>query len=475
MQSSGKKIFINTFLYSLMACLAVISCLAIGQESSSLEPSFDAQTGLLTLPYVSVKGTEDAYSLQLSLVESSPDIVFELTEGLPVEKQEIFGYPKFDLASLELEIPMLDVGSINYGVFLSLSGLSEPLRFSFTNAVAKTPQNCTTTDKDPLDEDSSLSRLRVVENMVVDDDCNSVLLRGVALQGPRFMQLAYEIDASERHFYTEEDFRVLSEEWNVNFVRVVIWPELWINFPDYLDVYVDDLVAWGNQYGIYVLLGYHSHGNAGTGEFEETSWANDGFWQGSPYNPDKGHTISAMEQMVSRYMNKPWVIYSPFDEPSLITWDEWRPHAEELTDVIQAIDPRALTVIPGVSFAHDVTGILGNPVNRENVIYDVHVYPYSYVPSLGQPFNSDLWMDTVRDVAEVYPIIIGEWGYGPNTPIEGSRDEFAVPLLNLAKHLNIGWAAWIFHHLAPPALITSFETYETTEFGQLVKDTLTDR
>jgi len=70
---------------------------------------------------------------------------------------------------------------------------------------------------------------------------------------------------------------------------------------------------------MYILLGWHAHGNPLTGEVEQPTWGKDHPWHGNPYNPDLNLAISFWHEVSERYRDDSWVIYSIFDEPSYIT------------------------------------------------------------------------------------------------------------------------------------------------------------
>ena len=307
---------------------------------------------------------------------------------------------------------------------------------------------CKRKSPDRNDEPSTLSRLRVVGNAIVDDDCTPQVLRGVAVIDPYYMKVVYEDGPKE------EPFRILAQRWKAKIIRVPVHPDLWSN--TYLKHYVDSIVEWGNKYGMYIFIGYHAHGNAITGEVEKPDWRNEWPWRGNPYNPDKRLAISALKKMVTRYKDKPWVIYGTFNEPSYITWNRWRPVAEKLVDVIHAVDPRALVTVSGVDWGYDLSGVLSNPVNRDNVVYETHPYPV----------KGESWKSVVRTLSGKYPVFIGEWGFPERT--HGTTKNYGKPLVNFASELGLGWTAWIWHFDWSPEMLISRYSYKPTEFGSLV-------
>jgi Fe-S-cluster formation regulator IscX/YfhJ len=161
--------------------------------------------------------------------------------------------------------------------------------------------------------------------------------------------------------------------------------------------------------------------------------------------------------MVSRYRRASWVLYSPMNEPSYITWQEWRPVAERLTDLVHSINPDAVTFVSGVDWAHDISGVLQDPVRRPNVVYEVHAYPEN------QRISGTNWQNSVVQLALRYPVFIGEWGYVETSQaatlapadrfLIGGADSYAQPLLALADRLQLGWTPFIYSQHWIPRLI----------------------
>lgn len=273
-----------------------------------------------------------------------------------------------------------------------------------------------------------------------------VVLRGVAVVDPLFLH------AGRRGGTHALD--VLASEWNVDVIRVPIHPGLWQWRRDYLSAFVDPIVEWGQRRGVYIFLGWHAHGNPLTGQTEHPDWGYERPWRGNPYNPDLSLAIEALDAIVRRYSDLPHVIYGTFNEPAFITWHEWRPIAESLVDVIHDVDPRALVLVSGIDWGYDLSGALDDPVDRPNVVYETHPYPWK-----GVLFNLD----------KTEAVFLGEWGYGHSEDPGRIRREYAMPLVDFCETRNIGWTAWIWHDEWTPSMLTSFRTFDTTDFGDFVK------
>ena len=177
-------------------------------------------------------------------------------------------------------------------------------------------------------------QLLVVGSQIKNTYGEQVVLRGVAIQEP------YALKNSPRigHF-DAEDYRILADDWGANIIRVPVYPLMWTRDPQYMENYLDPLVEWGAEYGLYIFLGWHAHGNPVTGQEEVPH-----------LSPDPELAESALRAMVERYQDKPWVLYGTFNEPAYISWSDWRPVAEQLVDVVHDVQPEAVVVrsrVPG--------------------------------------------------------------------------------------------------------------------------------
>ncbi len=308
---------------------------------------------------------------------------------------------------------------------------------------------------DPLQVTTRLSPLRTSGNQIVDEHGQAVVLNGVAVVDPLIWRQFHGGGAPMR----EDDFRLLAQEWRVEIVRVPIHPDLYEHNPGYLQDNVDQIVEWGDKYGMYIFIGYHAHGNALTGEVESTPWGDTFPWHGNPYNPDADLAIAALTEIVQRYKDNPWVIYGTFNEPAFISWTDWRPVAEELVDVIQALHPDALITVSGVNFASEMDGILNDPVRRDNVVYEVHPYPW-----VGEG-----WKSVLVQLNQTYPVFLGEWGFGEGQP--GTADGYGEPLVDFCRQNNFGWTAWIWDNVWTPKMFND-SPEQLTPFGAVVKNAL---
>lgn len=299
--------------------------------------------------------------------------------------------------------------------------------------------------------------LHVAGNRIVDEQGKAVLLHGVAIEDP----------GSGTHAIGEEEIAELAANWGVNVIRVPIHPDLWEHDPKFYEQTLDRIVALGRKYGIYILIGWHAHGNALTGQVEQVEWAWEPPYHGNPYNPDLDLAVRFWEGTADRYKASSWVLHSIFNEPGYIGWDEWRPVAEKLVDTIRSRNPRALVLVSGVAWAYDLRGAGKNPVKRENIVYEAHVYP-------GSTKYYGPWEEYFGYLANDHPVFVGEWGFQPvakpnEEHIRAAAEDYGRPLLEYLNTKGISWTAWVWSPVWTPRLLKNWR-YEPTEFGQLVKE-----
>lgn len=301
--------------------------------------------------------------------------------------------------------------------------------------------------------------LHVQGNRIVDENGLPVILRGVVIEDQYHANWVGE----QWGTLVDEANVVELQSWHVNVIRVPIFPDLWQYYPSGEQNLLDQIVEWGNKYGIYVLLGWHAHGNPITGEVETNENSGQPPFHGNPCNPNMTLATNFWQTVAERYKNDSWVIYSIFNEPAYITWKDWRPVAEQLVDVVRSHNPRALILVSGVDWAYDLREVEQNPVGRQNIVYEAHVYPMAT--------GSGPWNEYFGYLADYYPVFAGEWGFQPGDPgLNATTESYGKPLLTYMAQKNISWTAFCWSAYWTPVMLDS--RYVPTEFGQLVKETL---
>lgn len=302
--------------------------------------------------------------------------------------------------------------------------------------------------------------LHVQGNRIVDENGTPVILRGVVIEDQYH---AHWVGEQWGYPIEEPDVVELAQSWHVNVIRVPILPDLWQSYPSDVEGLLDHIVEWGNKYGIYILLDWHAIGNPITGQVYPSEDSGMPPFHGNPFNTNMSLATNFWHSVAERYKNDSWVIYDIFNEPSYITWKDWRPVAEQLVDVVRSHNPRALILVSGVLWAYDLRDIKQNPVQRQDIVYEVHVYPLA--------IGSGPWDEYFGYLADYYPVFAGEWGFQPGDPgLNATAESYGKPLLTYMAQKDISWTAFCWSPYWAPVMLDS--RYVPTEFGQLVKEAL---
>ncbi len=319
---------------------------------------------------------------------------------------------------------------------------------------------------------SALPWLHAEGNRIATEDGTLTILRGAAIEDPA-------ISPREVFFGAKEEDIETFAEWNFNLIRIPVHPENYKNDPDYLKKYIDKIVKTASKKGIYVLLGWHGHGNPFTGEVEQ---GKDGLpitlWQA-----DMELTKDFWTEASQRYANNPAVIYSIYNEPAFMTWDEWKVGAEEIIDVIRMYDSKKIIFVSGVEWGADLREVGGNPIDSENIVYEAHPYPSVYWrANPNDPSKADnitVWDEYFGYLTYEYPVFVGEWGYQTDSnnkeeqaiAVYATTEDYGRPLMDYMTEKGISWSAWVWSDLWYPPMLKNRD-YEATEFGELVKNEL---
>ena len=181
---------------------------------------------------------------------------------------------------------------------------------------------------------------------------------------------------------------------------------------------------------------------------------------GLPPNID-GNAVSAMGLLAQRYIGQHGLLWGAAVEPHDITWPALRPQIEKVIDRIRTFIPDAVVFCPGTQWSRYIHWCLTDPVQRDNVVYRVDYY---------DPFSAVDTNYKLAEVAQKYPVFLGEFGAGGQTSIEDT-----TKLLDYCELHGIGWCAWNFSDEGSPRLLRSKTTFEPNTFGTLLKPRLQEK
>lgn len=305
-----------------------------------------------------------------------------------------------------------------------------------------------------------LSMLHTDGRWFVNEDGKKVLLRGVNIPG-------MEWDSSGDHML--EAVGVAIDVWKCNILRIPLSQDRWFGYaPEQQDAglfyrkTVEDIIEKAEAKMCYIWLDLH--------------WNNLNHWGkyiGQHRMPDRA-SLLFWRDIAAIYKNHPAILFGLYNEPHGIDWDVWRDGGEltestddgditytavgfqRLANEIREMGADNILIIAGLDWGFDLRGILdGYALEGSNIAYDTHPYPWK---------DTD-WDGRWGNVAEVYPLFVGEWGGG-----EDDSTYFETLTNYMEEHLH-SWAGWCFHPAAGPQMLQDWQ-YNPTYFGQVVIDEL---
>lgn len=124
--------------------------------------------------------------------------------------------------------------------------------------------------------------------------------------------------------------------------------------------------------------------------------------------------------MAARYKDNPYILFEIFNEPvtgasgSQAEWDKWKGFAQEIVDLIRQTAPENIVLVGGPHYSQHMRGAVANPVSGKNIAYVAHIYPGGYYPHAdGRSGNHvDYWEYNAGIVADHFPVVVTEWGFG---------------------------------------------------------------
>lgn len=332
----------------------------------------------------------------------------------------------------------------------------------------------------PLEEPNPASwpeELFVDGNRLVDQHGNEVWLQGVNVAS-----LEWRVDGEN----VLSSVVVAIEDWNANVIRLPVKDDYWFgttpgqndNGKAYRDL-VDAAITLATNRGAYVVLDLHR------------------------YRAPRDEYLDFWRDAATRYKNHPGVLFDLINEPHGISWEVWRnggfvkergsadedaffdseeerianlkgfqsPGMQRMVDVVRETGARNILVIGALDYAYDLSGILQgyaiDDYEGNGIMYSSHIYPWKRG-----------WQKAMLDVAEFYPILIGEVGAPSRVqPWQNERDfikpeDWYPDMLGLIQKYRLNWTGWCFHPQAGPRMIQDWRYTPTPNWGEPAKRAL---
>ena len=292
--------------------------------------------------------------------------------------------------------------------------------------------------------------VKVEGNKFVDPQGRELVFRGLCFSDP--VKLIREGQWNERYFAEAAD-------WGANIVRFAVHPTN-LDAMGWEEAFraMDQGVAWAKQYGMYVIMDWHSIGNLKEEKYTAPM-----------YRTTQAETFKFWSTVAERYKDEPTMaLYELFNEPTVTgtgdcTWDEWKELQERIIDTVRVHNPKAVCLCAGFNWAYDLTPVAESPIDRPNIAYVSHPYPMKR----SEPWEPQ-WESDFGFVADRYPVICTEIGFcledepGAHIPVM-STDVYGESITRYFEQKGISFTVWCFDPNWAPMLFSDWNFTPTTQ------------
>nr|QGT51240.1 hypothetical protein Firmicute1046_3160 [uncultured Firmicutes bacterium] len=158
---------------------------------------------------------------------------------------------------------------------------------------------------------------------------------------------------------------------------------------------------------------------------------------GNP-NTYKEQAKAFFAEMAERYRGNPAVLYEICNEPNGgVTWEgDVKPYAEELIEVIRAIDDKAVILVGSPTWSQDLHKVAKSPIAADNLLYTCHFYAGTH---------TDWLRGRIADALnQNIPVFISEWGTSDASGSGGVYLEESEKWMEFLNANRISWANWSY-------------------------------
>jgi len=325
----------------------------------------------------------------------------------------------------------------------------------------------------------SLLPLKVVGNQLVDSSGKTILLHGVDRSGTEFAC----VQPGNLIFNGPNDQNSVTamKSWKINSVRIPLNEDCWLGLNGLspqvsgaaYQTAVSQFVNLFLENDIYVILDLH--------------WTSDGnnIAKGQVSMPNRDHSVPFWKSVAQYFKGNNTIIFDLFNEPfpNNGTWNDaeawtcWRNGGsdcpgigfeaagmQDLLDAVRSVGATNVVMLGGLawsnSFAQWLQYLPNDTLNQ--VAGSWHSYNFNYCN------NQNCWQQYVLPVAQLHPIIIGEFGEND------CQHSYVDSLMTWADQNKLSYLGWTWNNWdcdSGPSLITDYSG-TPTQYGLGLKNHL---
>ena len=165
---------------------------------------------------------------------------------------------------------------------------------------------------------------------------------------------------------TKDAIEYLVTNLGDNVYRPVVYVDPWLdgysNNAEYYDPFIQNIVQWCKELGIYVIIDWHIIG-------DPNAYLNK-YYQGT-----HGLPVDFFDSYSAMYQNETHVIYEIANKPYNVNWDNLVWYHNLIIDTIRAHDADAIIIGGTPGYSTEINKAFAEPVTSpHNVFYAFHFY-----------------------------------------------------------------------------------------------------
>lgn len=301
--------------------------------------------------------------------------------------------------------------------------------------------------------------LQVDGNRILDEDGDTVILRGVNRMGTE-----YECINGQEFFEgpVDEDIVSAMTTWNINAVRVPLNESCWLAVEGAPEAFsgceyrraIAGYVRMLRENDLIAILDLHWSGPAGL------------LADRLQPLPNVDHSIAFWRDVARTFKHDPGIVFEPFNEPfpngntdSDGAWQCWRDGCvtpasvrggeesvgysgagmQHLIDAIRDVGAENLVLLGGVQYSNALSGWLESKPEDpiDNIAAAWHVY------NTNPCADFDCWDEAPAELSQAVPIVATEVGE------DDCSGDFIMSLLDWLDAHGAGYLAWSWHVFGP--------------------------
>jgi aryl-phospho-beta-D-glucosidase BglC (GH1 family) len=364
------------------------------------------------------------------------------------------------------------IALVSIGTYLFFVGKNKTYTSSDNNSIQTVSRPILSPTK------NTISQLHVSGNHIVNDEGQTIRLRGVNFEDPFLLDKETDMNGAPMNHFSQitTDFQRI-KAMGANIVRLPVYPGYYflVGGDKYLSIYVDRMIDLAEQNGLYAIISYHVIGRPGGWYESDSDTSMLPAYPAKVHYTDTDMAVAFWNKVATRYGQRKHVLFEMYNEPvgmldptnDDFTWTKWRPTGQLLITTIRQHSDNII-LGPGPKYTGDLSDVPTNPYTDSNLVYVAHIYPNTVAKGDDQITE---WERRFGFLSSTYPVIVSEWGFhngAKDETVNGTLEGFAKPLLDYLDQKNISWVAYVYHPPddEPPMLESDWVTLN--EFGQFV-------